>query len=179
MQGKDILSRDYKAREFIFAARDRADETVDHIRCARSSKFKYIRNYLNQRPHLQPNAYKDGKEIVIQLRNLHDQKKLNEIQEQIFKPVRPQEELYDLEKDPWEIHNLAGNPAYAEQLEQHRKALKEWEIQSNDTGRTPESVSRYDSDMAVYLNDIKRSPERLAIIQKNIQQMKNWASKGK
>ena len=179
MQGKDILSRDYKAREFIFAARDRADETVDHIRCARSSKFKYIRNYLNQRPHLQPNAYKDGKEIVIQLRNLHDQKKLNEIQEQIFKPVRPQEELYDLEKDPWEIHNLAGNPAYAEQLEQHRKALKEWEIQSNDTGRTPESVSRYDSDMAVYLNDIKRSPERLAIIQKNIQQMKNWASQGK
>lgn len=179
MQGKNILAKDYKKREYIFAARDRADETVDHIRCARSSKFKYIRNYLNQRPHLQPNAYKDGKEILVQLRKLHEQKKLNDIQELIFKPVRAPEELYDLEKDPWEIHNLAGDPAFARQLEQHRKALKDWEIQSNDTGRAPESNFRYDSDMAVYLNDIKRSPDRLAIIQKNIQQMKDWAKEGK
>jgi arylsulfatase A-like enzyme len=179
MQGKDILAKDYKKREYIFAARDRADETVDHIRCARSSSFKYIRNYLNQRPHLQPNAYKDGKEIVIQLRKLHEQKKLNAIQELIFSPTRPAEELYDLEKDPWEINNLAMNPSYATQMEAHRKALKEWESQSNDTGRKPETSSRYDSDMAMYLNDIKRSPERLSIIQRNIQQMKEWASQGK
>lgn len=71
------------------------------------------------------------------------------------------------------------NPSYATQMEAHRKALKEWESQSNDTGRKPETSSRYDSDMAMYLNDIKRSPERLSIIQRNIQQMKEWASQGK
>lgn len=178
MQGKNILGKDYRPREFVFAARDRADETVDHIRCARSSQFKYIRNYLNQRPHLQPNAYKDGKEILVQLRKLHEEKKLNAIQELIFAPSRAEEELYDLEKDPWEINNLAGNPAFSKELDRHRKALKDWEFQSNDTGRTAETPARYDSDMTVYLGP-NRNAAKNVLLRKNIELMKQWAREGK
>ena len=36
---------------------------------------------------------------------------------------RPREELYDVKKDPWQMNNLAGNPEYREQLENHRDRL--------------------------------------------------------
>ncbi len=53
MQARDILGQDYEKRTAIFAARDRCDETVDHIRALRTTRFKYIRNFLPDRPHLQ------------------------------------------------------------------------------------------------------------------------------
>ena len=39
---------------------------------------------------------------------------------------RPAEELYDLEKDPYEMDNLAGNPEYDKTLEELRSALSQW-----------------------------------------------------
>jgi arylsulfatase A-like enzyme len=42
----------------------------------------------------------------------------------MFEP-RPAEELYDTEADPWELHNLAGDPAHAETLQRMRQALDE------------------------------------------------------
>src|SRR5262249_17892142 len=64
MQSQNILASDYQPRDAVFAARDRCDETVEHLRSVRTARFKYIRNFLPLRPHLQPNAYKDGKPIV-------------------------------------------------------------------------------------------------------------------
>ncbi|WP_197528196.1 sulfatase family protein [Posidoniimonas polymericola] len=39
---------------------------------------------------------------------------------------RPGDELYDLESDPLEQHNLAADPAHAERLEQMRANLEAW-----------------------------------------------------
>ena len=50
--GANVLAADYQPRDAVFAARDRCDETVDHIRSVRTEHFKYIRNYLPQRPHV-------------------------------------------------------------------------------------------------------------------------------
>jgi uncharacterized sulfatase len=44
---------------------------------------------------------------------------------------RPAEELFDLERDPDELHNLAAHPAYAERLQQMRAELDRW---MRDTG---------------------------------------------
>jgi arylsulfatase A-like enzyme len=151
MQGRDLFALDFQPREYTFAARDRCDETVDHIRSVRSGEWKYIRNYLPDRPHLQPNIYKDGKEIIQRLRELHAAGRLNSLQEKLlFSPTRPAEELYHLTEDPFETLNLAEEPARKNQLEQMRLALSRWEIQTNDLGRTPESPAMYESDMAVY-----------------------------
>lgn len=54
VQGRDVLAKDYAKREAVFAARDRCDETMEHLRSVRTAGSKYIRNYLNERPHLQP-----------------------------------------------------------------------------------------------------------------------------
>ncbi|CAN5392581.1 sulfatase [soil metagenome] len=174
MQAQNVLGANYKPREFCFAARDRADETTDHIRSVRSEKWKYIRNFLPLRPYLQPNAYKDHKPSLIALREAEAAGRLNDVQHLIFAKTRPAEELYDLEKDPWEIRNLAAEPAYAAVLKQMRDMLRRWMEKTNDHGRTPETEAVYDGNMAGYLKQVK-DPE----IERNIKLMKQWAKEGK
>lgn len=174
MQARNCLASDYQPREATFAARDRADETVDHIRSVRTERWKYIRNFLPERPYLQPNAYKDKKPCLIALREAESAGQLDKIQSLLFAETRASEELYDLEADPWEVHNLANDAAHAKTLEGLRTKLERWMEQTNDQGRVPESESRYDSDMAAYQGN-KPNP----IVTQNIALMKQWAKAGK
>lgn len=172
MQGRDILAKDYQSRDAIFAARDRCDETVERLRSVRTDRFLYIRNFLPQRPHLQPNAYKDGKAIVQTLRSLHAKGKLSSVSEDLlFSPTRQPEELYDYHADPFQLNNLAANPDFKAELESRRAQLDRWIVNSGDKG--PESDAMYDSDMAEYLK--KPDPE----VARNIALMKQWAKEGK
>ena len=182
MQAKDILAKDYAHREATFAARDRCDETVDHMRSVRTKKFKYIRNFLPNRPYLQPCAYKDGKNILIALRQMHREGTLTDTQALLLRDVRPVEELYDLNADPHEINNLAANPEYAAKLKELRGRLDHWMETSGDQGQKPESTEMFDSDMAAYLGKFKTRPGSEAHakeIEDNIAQMKRWAAEGK
>ena len=177
MQARDILSKDYRRRTAIFAARDRCDETVDHIRALRTERYKYIRNFLPNRPHLQPNRYKDGKQILKTLRRAHEAGTLNETQELLFAPTRPKEELYDLTKDPFEVRNLAGDPKHQAQLMKLRKRLDDWIERTKDRG--PESEAMYDSNTAVFANSPNPDAEQARILSRNIALMKRWAAEGK
>lgn len=182
MQARDILADDYQPREAAFSARDRCDETVDHLRSVRTENFKYIRNFLPARPHLQPCGYKDAKAILIALRAWNAAGKLDETQSLLFSSTRPPEELYDLRNDPHEIHNLAKDPAHADTLAQLRGKLDAWMEETQDHGREPESSAMYDSDMAAYTSKF-RTPngdkKQLAIVERNIATMKRWAAEGK
>jgi arylsulfatase A-like enzyme len=138
IQGADIFSDNYKNQKYVFATRDRCDETTEIIRSVRSEKFKYIRNFLSYRPHAQRNQYKDGKEISKHTRELLKSGKLNELQARFYQPTRPAEELYDLENDPFEINNLASNPNYKMELVGLRAQLYSWMAETNDPGLIPE-----------------------------------------
>ncbi|HIF34009.1 MAG TPA: sulfatase [Planctomycetaceae bacterium] len=140
VQGVDVFANDYRPREMIISARDRCDETVEIQRSVRTAKYKYIRNFLPHLPHLQPNQYKDGKTIVKTMRSLHLQGKLTELQSRVFNPTRPREELYDLENDPHETINLAGDSKHAETVDGLRTALYEWMVESRDVGLIPEPI---------------------------------------
>jgi arylsulfatase A-like enzyme len=175
MQARDVLAKDYQPRTAVFSARDRADETVDHIRSVRTERWLYIRNYLPNRPLLQPNNYKDHKPCLIALRDARAAGQLNELQERLlFSPTRPAEELYDLAKDRYQIDNVAGDPANAAVLADLRAQLATWEKETDDHGREPESEAQYDSDMATYLKE-RKDPETV----RNIELMKQWAKEGK
>ncbi|HUF62148.1 MAG TPA: sulfatase [Verrucomicrobiales bacterium] len=177
MHGRNILDAGYQPREFSFSARDRCDETVDRIRCVRSERFKYIRNFYPDRPYLQPNQYKDAKPIVQTMRALHKAQRLNAAQSLIMADSRPEEELYDLEADPFELNNLAAGAGHADQLDRMRRALEEWIATSPDLGREPEPESLYDSDMEVYLG--RRGTPAYLSLSENIALMKRWAAEGK
>jgi arylsulfatase A-like enzyme len=180
MQAQNVLAKNHQVRDAAYAARDRCDETVEHMRSVRIRNFKYIRNYLPERPHLQPNAYKDNKAILIALRKAGAEGRLTEIQARLLAPTRPPEELYDLEKDPFELNNLAESNLYLRWMVTMRATLKDWEESTGDQGREPESAEMYDSEMQMYLNTLKvRRPERLSELKTNIKLMKEWAAQGK
>lgn len=172
MQAKDVFAKNYEPRESVFAARDRCDETVERLRSVRTDRFLYIRNFYPQRPHLQPNAYKDGKSIVQAIRSLHESGKLDPLAEKLlFSPARPSEELYEWTTDRWQVANLADDPRHKQTLETLRARLDRWIVETKDHG--PESDAMYDSDMAAYLG--KGNPA----VEKNIALMKKWAAEGK
>lgn len=159
------------------SARDRCDETVERIRSVRTEQFKYIRNFYPQRPMLQPNDYKDTKPIVQRLRELHAQGKLSVMQEEIlFSPSRPVEELYDVQADPFEIHNLASDPQFRSTLETLRVRLDRWMVETHDLG--PESEKAYDANLACELKAMPSNAHKEAIL-KNSALMKQWASQGR
>ncbi len=171
-QNRDVFAKNYATRDAVFAARDRCDETVERLRSVRTDRFLYIRNFHPQRPHLQPNAYKDGKSILQTLRALHEGGKLDALTEKLlFSPTRPPEELYEWTTDRWQVKNLATDPAHKATLETLRARLDRWMADTKDRG--PESDARYDSDMKVYLG--RGNP----VVEKNIALMKKWAAEGK
>ena len=169
MHGRNVFAKDYSPRSAVIAARDRCDETVERIRSVRTDRYLYIRNFYPQRPHLQPNAYKDGKSIVQALRSLHTNGQLDPLAESLlFSPTRPAEELYEWKSDRWQVTNLVSVPAHRPMLEQLRGRLDLWMLDTNDHG--PETDAMYDSDMAAYIG--KGNPT----VEKNIATMKQWAA---
>jgi arylsulfatase A-like enzyme len=129
MQGRCLFGPAYKPREYIFAARDRCDETLDCIRCVRTNRYN---------PHLQHNRYKDNKQIINTMRTLFAEGQLDLVQARVLVPTRSTEELYDLANDPHEINNLAGLGEYETVLKQMRSRLKKWIVQTGDVGLIPE-----------------------------------------
>ncbi|HIA47338.1 MAG TPA: hypothetical protein EYN96_05055 [Candidatus Hydrogenedentes bacterium] len=89
--------------------------------------------------------------------------------------------MYDLSKDPWEIHNLAGRAEFQGTLRETRAILENWVIESDDRGRFPESDAMYDSDMKVYVDgQLNRGrTEYVQELQNNIKLMKQWKAEGK
>ena len=139
MEGQDFLSKDYKPKKYTVSARDRCDYTIEKIRAVITPRFKYLRNYTDDRPFMQP-TYKDGWPVSIKFREMMAAGKMNKIQMIFFDPDgKEPEELYDLRKDPHEINNLAKDPKFAKQLEKHRAYLAEWIKKTGDKGQEPES----------------------------------------
>jgi arylsulfatase A-like enzyme len=123
-------------RQYVFGARDRCDETVFRFRTVRDARYRYIRNFTPDRPLLQANAYKEKQYPVWNLlKELHAAGQLTPAQAALCAPTMAAEELYDLEADPCEIHNLAQAPAHQETLQRLRGALEQWIEQTKDQGR--------------------------------------------
>ena len=53
-------------------------------------------------------------------------------QRRLFEAPRARLELYDLAADPWELRNVADDPAYAKQVRELAAVLEEWIEQSDD-----------------------------------------------
>ena len=139
MQGSAFLGAQAKPpREYIYASRDRYDETYDMVRAVRDRRYKYIRHYRPDLPYLGWIPYRNKHPIVQEMWRLHLAGKLNREQSLMFMP-RPTEELYDTFDDRHEVNNLAAQAEFKEVIERLRSALDSWLHEAGDMGRIPES----------------------------------------
>ncbi len=137
MQGSSFLEMDY-SKDYAFGASDRVDEGYELARSIRSKNYRYIRNFLPHLPLLQPNFYTDQSEIMTALKDAERNQPLTEDQLTLFRPARTPEELYDIEKDPNELNNLALDPNYSTALLKMRSDLTAKMIETHDAGLIPE-----------------------------------------
>ncbi len=142
MEGRVFLGAHREAdREYSFGYRDRCDETVMRIRTVRDGRYRYIRNFTPETPFFAKNDYKERSYPVWNLmQELHKEGKLTPAQDFLCQPRMPEEELYDLQADPYEIHNLADSkkPEDQAELKKLRSVLEKWITETGDQGQTPE-----------------------------------------
>jgi arylsulfatase A-like enzyme len=123
----------YQEREHIFAARlhhGNADFTpntkaseFDLSRCVRNRRYKLIYNLTPQQEYWPVDSGGDPgwQEILA----AHRAGKLSPDHERAYFGKRPVLELYDLDTDPGELHNLAGRPDLKDVQETLAAALQE------------------------------------------------------
>ncbi|SHJ09189.1 sulfatase family protein [Pseudozobellia thermophila] len=127
LHGRSLFEKDGEPRKYIFAARDKMDETHDAMRAIRSKEYKLIQNLMPERPYLQYNWYKEQSyPALAEMNVLYLKGQLNKAQSAFFAPTKPEIELYDLKNDPYELNNLSEDPDYAEIKDQLLQELEAW-----------------------------------------------------
>ena len=143
--GRPLFGAQARPREFVVTARDRCDMTIDRIRAVRDRRYRYIRNFMPERPYWQWNEYIEKQYPTLRvIQELHAAGKLNATQELWMAPRKPPVEFYDCESDPYQVRNLADSPAHAKLVAQFGRRLDEWIAESGDKGGIPESKEELD-----------------------------------
>jgi arylsulfatase A-like enzyme len=136
LQGRDFINGE--PREYIYASRDRIDEISDRQRAVRDDRYKYIRSWYPQQPGGHHLAYRDNMAMMQELWVMLEAGQLNAEQRQWFEPPG-EERLFDLREDPFELHNLAADPAHRKTLERMRAALAQWQLRVEDWSQESEA----------------------------------------
>jgi len=151
MQGHAFLGKEKTAEpEYSYMFRDRMDERFDMCRAVRDKKFRYIRNYMPYRPLGQHLNYLWKAPSMRSWEKEYKAGHCNAIQSAFFEE-KPVEEFYDTANDPWEVKNLANDPACKKDLLRMRKACIDWSKKIYDTGFITENELLAEAkDMAPY-----------------------------
>ncbi|HAK53727.1 MAG TPA: phosphate ABC transporter substrate-binding protein [Gammaproteobacteria bacterium] len=166
MDAKDIFAEDFH-RDYVYSSADRMSNVIDRTRSVMGKRFHYIRNFLLDRPlynwgHREMGSSlgdPDGKfTSFMAMRKLADAGKLTGVHAAPY-GKRVAEELYDLEADPDEVVNLAGNPAYRQQLERMRNLLTDWIIDTDDKGQYQRSPGAMKEILGRFPKEWLQSPE--------------------
>ena len=141
MQGRPFLGPWVGAADSaVLLGRGRMDERDDLVRAVTDGDWRYIRNFQPQRP--------DGRHLEFAFtmqrgwsawRDACDDGQCDAGERAFWEP-RPSELLFHTASDPWETHDLAGDPAQDARKHRLRRALRQRLIETRDTGFIPESM---------------------------------------
>jgi N-sulfoglucosamine sulfohydrolase len=137
-EGQNLFASNFKPHEWVAAAKDRLDHTIDRVRTIRTDHYRYTRNYKLDRIFLQP-QYRDKQPYTQNMHELYQAGKLSPRHKEIYFGERPAEEFYDVEKDPAQMVNLIHDPSLAGEIQRHRQLLDSW-IAKGDYGEGEESL---------------------------------------
>ena len=140
LQGRAFLGLHLSPpRKFVYGARDRMDERYDIIRTVRGPQYRYIRNFEPLKPYYQYMNTPEKGATMQEIRKKEASGQLDPVMALFSANEKPVEELYDTHADPFEIHNLADDPAFSQRLSEMRHALSKWQNEIGDVGLIPEA----------------------------------------
>ncbi len=160
MEGQPFLGPHRAApREYVYGARSRADNMYEVSRAVLDSQYIYIRHYFPHYPYIQPGyIFSDRKRSFRELRRLKEQDLLTGEALDMWLP-KGAEELYDLQHDPQELHNLSDDPGYQQVKAIMQQTLHAWMKEYHDTGLLlePEMMMRAEGSTPY---DMAHDPEK-------------------
>jgi len=137
LHGTYLFGKELPRRQYVHFNRDKMDDTHDAMRAVRSKRYKLIQNLMPERAYCQLNEYKERSYPMLALMNvLAMQGQLTDAQAHFMNPQKPPLELYDLEKDPHEINNVADDADYEEIKADLLHEIDQWRTTMNDDGVT-------------------------------------------
>ncbi|MEN7547148.1 sulfatase-like hydrolase/transferase [Rapidithrix thailandica] len=139
MEGKAFMGK-YEAapRKYIFGSSDRFDEHTDRIRIVRNERFLYVRNYYPDLPKYKDVNYRKNISMMQEMLRLEAGNELDATVCQWF-GTKPDEELYDCNSDPHNMHDLSNKAKYRTELQKLRMALFQHFQSHSDLGLLPEA----------------------------------------
>lgn len=134
LPGKSLLSildqEHSDSREHVFASHNFHEiQQFYPMRAVRNRQYKYISNLAFQLPYpLSTDIAQSASWAAIKA------KKGSRLGQRSLSAFfqRPAEELYDLSKDPMEVHNLAGDASFASVMNEMGKKLKDFQAETQD-----------------------------------------------
>lgn len=132
-----LLGTPAEGRKYVFAERGwhwgpiTRSDGLDLSRSITSKRYRYIYNALPNRSYTPVDMFNTDAWKAIQ--SAHAAKQLSPLHTRLyFQNPRPMIELYDLARDPLEVHNLAGKKTVASIEQMLRKELESWMIREHD-----------------------------------------------
>ncbi len=136
--GPDLNEVTLSRRDEAFGYADRFDEKYDFVRVLRKGRYSYVRSYQPFNFDGLQNNYRYIMLAYEEWRQRYEAGALTPVQRQFFEP-QPVEALYDVERDPHEIENLARYPESSAVLLEMRERLNQRVVAMNDLSFFPES----------------------------------------
>lgn len=133
------------------------------VRAIRTEGFLYVHNYAPERwPAGDPPLYGDVDAHMLHYPSLSKvhvikaERKADSIFYQWAFAKRPAEELYDLKKDPYQLHNIADDAVYLEQKTDLKERLEVYLRKTKDPRAVNEAIVW---DAAPYYNERDKTPK--------------------
>jgi N-sulfoglucosamine sulfohydrolase len=121
----------FEGDRYVYSERNWHD-CDEHQRAVRTTRFKLIRTDAYTELPLCTPADIGASASFLALRARARAGRLTAAQQRLFEAPRARLELYDLSKDPWELRNVADDPAYAATVRELAGVLEQWIEGSDD-----------------------------------------------
>lgn len=143
MQGRAFLGPERAAppaAAVVFLFADRFDELYGMRRGITDGRWRYIRCFTPHQPAAPHSFYQFGQPGWRAWRAAWQAGRLAAPHRRLWEAPQPVEQLFDTAADPWEVRNLAGEPAHAARLAAMRGRLRQTMAEARDTGLVPEPM---------------------------------------
>ncbi len=146
----ELQGKPFRGRDYVFAERGwhfgpiTQTDGFDLSRSITTDRYLYLYNAIPERRYSPVDMGKNP--VWIAMQQLHEQGELSALHERLyFHLPRPIFELYDLEKDPFQLKNLAGTKAIEAIETELRVEMDKWMIRESDFLPLPSHVHQQEN----------------------------------